>query len=324
MEKVFRVFERLPRFTLSALAIGLLLVLTLMPRQTEPEQIAIPNIDKVAHALMFGLVCCAILMDFGRKRGYVSLKMIISTAMAVTALGGVIELAQQTMGLGRSGEWADFIADAAGAFLLPLFFRNTLQSYSTFCFTRSHSPRADQIPLEEVHRIYMESFPEEERRPWDDLKDKLLDYAHPLNIKLIHHDGKFAGFITWWDLDRLRYVEHFAVDPAMRGKAIGSMAMKEFVMADNRPVVLEVEPENTGEISRRRIAFYERCGFTAHHSFPYIQPPYSTHLPSVALTLMTAGRLPLPLQEIAATLHQSVYSEATGYSVSDKSQQISQ
>ena len=38
-------------------------------------------------------------------------------ALSMLALGGLIEIAQELMGLGRSADWLDFVADAAGVLL---------------------------------------------------------------------------------------------------------------------------------------------------------------------------------------------------------------
>ena len=78
-------------------------------------------------------------------------------------------------------------------------------------------------------------------------------------------------------------MEHFAIISAMRGGGLGGEAIRNFVAADPMPVILEVEPSGSNDMADRRIAFYERCGFTGHRDFEYIQPPYSPGLPEVPL-----------------------------------------
>ena len=52
-------------------------------------------------------------------------------------------------------------------------------------------------------------------------------------------------------------------------------------------LLLEVElPEE--ELSRRRIGFYERCGFTLH-PYEYLQPPYHAEGEPFPLRIMTSG-----------------------------------
>lgn len=155
-----------------------------------------------------------------------------------------------------------------------------------------------------MEALYIESFPVEERREWTDITARAASDPR-FSFLTIMRDDSPAGFMTVWNLGRALYVEHFAVDPSLRGKGIGMEAIKELAARSPLPLILEVEPENTGETARRRIAFYTRAGFTAHHSYPYIQPPYSPGLPPVALTLMTTA--PMPLDEISSTLHTEIY-----------------
>lgn len=53
-----------------------------------------------------------------------------------------------------------------------------------------------------------------------------------------------------------------AVNPQMRGKRIGSKLLGDFIAANaGKTVVLEIDPPED-EVSKRRLAFYERVGFT--------------------------------------------------------------
>ena len=74
------------------------------------------------------------------------------------------------------------------------------------------------------------------------------------------------------------------------------------------PVVPEVEiPEgDEDDMTRRRVRFYERCGFMPFPSFRYIQPPYSPGLPSLELMLMASSES-VSLEEATRLLHTHVY-----------------
>ena len=71
--------------------------------------------------------------------------------------------------------------------------------------------------------------------------------------------------------------------------------------------MLEVElPQD--EMSRRRIGFYERCGFELCH-LPYLQPPYrpgDTPLPMHLMFHGTASPAPI-FNTIRDTIHRHVY-----------------
>lgn len=118
--------------------------------------------------------------------------------------------------------------------------------------------------------LYLEAFPVEERRP--------LDYhLETLNSAEFHFqaivDGDiFIGFIAWWDLADVRYIEHLATSPAIRGGGYGKKILSDFIADSDKPILLEVE-HPADEIKARRISFYERLGFTLNNH-AYAQPPY--------------------------------------------------
>lgn len=161
------------------------------------------------------------------------------------------------------------------------------------------------IPVE-LRTLYFDSFSPEERRSWKSIMELTDDRSSPFNLTVILRDGMTAGFITWWRLGGARYVEHFAIIPAMRGGGLGGEAIRNFVAADPMPVILEVEPSGSNDMADRRIAFYERCGFTGHRDFEYIQPPYSPGLPEVPLMLMTSGK-GVDLGTTAGEIRRRVY-----------------
>lgn len=311
---------RLRPYMLSAIALTLLLVLTLTPGNELPKNINIPYIDKWAHVLMFGLVATAIILDYSRQKRRLTWPTWLATAIVMTILGIVIEWAQEALAWGRSGEIADAVADAIGALLLPLCFRKPIKAFLRIndCHINEVAT-PDSKTLSRVHDLYHDAFPEEERRPWADLTAKIADSRVPLNLTVVNHAGRFAGFITWWMLDNgTRYIEHFAIDQQLRGGGIGAKAIDRFVRQHPSPVILEAEPPELNAIAASRINFYRRAGFTPHLDFNYIQPPYTAGQPSLKLVLLTvaehdAAPWPSPeeLARTAALIHKQIYNFPT-------------
>ena len=166
----------------------------------------------------------------------------------------------------------------------------------------------NQQPLSNIKETYYNSFPPEERRLWSSIEQLLSQNSSPYNIYLIFADCAMVGFISYWEFDEFCYIEHFAVDQTLRSQGIGTNAIKNFLMQQTKPTILEVELAQCGAVAQRRIAFYQRCGFSAHPHFEYIQPSYGENLPPVPLMLMSAGNLgDLSLTSIADTLHRIVY-----------------
>ncbi len=131
--------------------------------------------------------------------------------------------------------------------------------------------------------LYESAFPEIERRPTD---HEIAMTDPRFEIRIIRQDdGTFAGFITLWHFSDFVYVEHFAMLPALRGCGLGSRTLQTLQKESALPIVLEIEmPED--ELSRRRMAFYQRNGFSAMPQH-YAQPSYAPTLPSLPLLIMT-------------------------------------
>ena len=109
-------FRRWPRWLLTALTGSAVLYLTLFPRPLPDNDFQFwEHTDKIVHALMMLGVYTAIATDLRRP---LTAKVRWSLFAAVAAFGAFIELAQQSMGLGRTGSAADLIADLIGT-LLP-------------------------------------------------------------------------------------------------------------------------------------------------------------------------------------------------------------
>lgn len=170
---------------------------------------------------------------------------------------------------------------------------------------------AEDPVLADVKRLYFASFPEEERRPWMSL-EKLVE-GSGADFSMIAYftaSGVFAGFVTVWQLGAFRYIEHLATCAEMRGHGLGASVLRRLSSGSGYPLLLEVEPPEFGEMARRRIGFYERCGFTLHSAIDYVQPSYSPGLPALKLMLMSTGPIENP-QAVIAELHSKVYGVAS-------------
>ena len=163
---------------------------------------------------------------------------------------------------------------------------------------------ADDPLLEQLLPLYESAFPEEERRTRKQLS-KMLSLTRPMyfnailatpddikDFEALAEDTRallvdtriLCGLFSYWDFGSFYYLEHL---PQLQ--------------------LLEVEPP-TDEITRRRIAYYERYGFRILNR-DYLQPPYSRpsdENPGFPLWIMgrgTAGNI----EENIRTIHQEVY-----------------
>lgn len=295
-----------PLYLLSAVAVIFIAVLTLMPMPATDVEPWFAHSDKVVHFLLFGGLSTVLCFDFGRKAGSITWRIVVCAMVISVAYGALVEALQGAMGCGRSADMADWWADVVGAAVCTIVFyplvrtlvRRYVFSFEPIC-NRKSMPAG-------LQRLYETSFPVEERRPWNDICKRIDDGTGNYNIRAIIYCGKFAGFISWWNLSQAVYIEHFAVCPGMRGRGIGLRAMTSFVEEQQRSVILEVEPAGSNAMADRRIGFYNRCGFISHPEFDYMQPPYSPSLPSVPLMLMTIGA-DISLADAAESIRTEVY-----------------
>ena len=139
---------------------------------------------------------------------------------------------------------------------------------------------------ENVLTLLEESFPPDERRS----KNKQLEvFANPkYKAYVCKVDKKFAGVITAWQLDKIVFIEHFAVSKLLRNNGLGSKILTQFCNQYDETIVLEAEPPVT-EIAKRRIAFYQRQGFLLN-DYDYIQPAYDKDKKGVPLKIMSYGK----------------------------------
>lgn len=121
--------------------------------------------------------------------------------------------------------------------------------------------RINETNFPEIYRIMQASFSDDEYRPYD---EQLALFEEP-EYRIYYMP---AGFLAVWEFESFIYIEHFAVDPALRNSGTGSAMLQELVKQYQKPICLEVElPED--ELTRRRIGFYERNGFV-FNEYPYI------------------------------------------------------
>ncbi|WP_081676841.1 GNAT family N-acetyltransferase [Paenibacillus alvei] len=60
------------------------------------------------------------------------------------------------------------------------------------------------------------------------------------HCEVIIEDDEFIGLIFYWRTERFSYIEHFAINPNMRGNNLGSRCLQEFIAHGN--VILEIDP----------------------------------------------------------------------------------
>ncbi|MBD5211219.1 MAG: GNAT family N-acetyltransferase [Barnesiella sp.] len=168
------------------------------------------------------------------------------------------------------------------------------------------SPIMLAADLEAAKEIYLDAFPPAEQRPWDMIESRCDGRLTLTGVRLA---DRLVGMLTTWSFDDFVYVEHFVIDPTLRGRGIGSAAMRLLQQqCAPLPILLEAEPEHQSEQARHRIRFYRTLGFDIIDR-SYVQPPYDTYLPPVHLWLMSTDAS-LDAARSSLLLHRQVYNVA--------------
>lgn len=117
--------QSLPKWMLSGICLLVILYLTLTPKPLgDQEFLLFPNADKVVHGIMFGGLLFCLCIDRWRQTDFhmPSVGFVVWNAIAVIALGGLIEILQMEMNIGRSADIWDFISDSIGVILVGITF----------------------------------------------------------------------------------------------------------------------------------------------------------------------------------------------------------
>ena len=112
-----KIIHKSPAWLYTVIVTLAIIYLTLVPKPLPDIQVPLwEHTDKVVHALMFGGFVAACCLDYMRKKqiSHISKRIMLTIIIIATAFGGIIEILQNAMGLGRSGDYFDLIADFAG------------------------------------------------------------------------------------------------------------------------------------------------------------------------------------------------------------------
>lgn len=151
------------------------------------------------------------------------------------------------------------------------------------------------------------AFPPDEYRPLPAQRHNAAREG-TFHLMIARNGNNPVGFISYWQLNGICYVEHLATTPAERGKGHGNAILAEMQKLVGT-TVLEVETP-TDDISRRRIEFYKRQGFELCN-IPYTQPPYCESGNSIPMFLMFRGAK--PTKELFEETKKEIYSKIYSY-----------
>ncbi|MDR1652098.1 MAG: GNAT family N-acetyltransferase [Prevotellaceae bacterium] len=152
--------------------------------------------------------------------------------------------------------------------------------------------------------VYEAAFAPEHRRNFEDLLE-IARTKRAFNAEIFKHTNELLGFIFYWKFPNFVYVEHFAIAERLRNRGFGGEFFRDFCQATTLPIILEVEKPDS-ETNKRRIRFYENCGFKISET-PYIQPAYNPKKTPVPMLLMFRGEM--DVEKSVETIKSEVYGQ---------------
>jgi hypothetical protein len=145
---------------------------------------------------------------------------------------------------------------------------------------------------DDVKRLYNASFPDEERRAFDDLVTNAYNGEYELYAFVEGFVVEALVFLfTPKDMPYV-LLDYFAVIPDKRGAGIGSRSFKVLVkkiQSSKRTLIMEVEDPSYGDDKTekmRRIAFYLKNGADIIKEYDYVLPDLSGGIKSTKMKLM--------------------------------------
>ena len=130
--------------------------------------------------------------------------------------------------------------------------------------------------------LYAASFPLHEQRLPDSQEYILgLDDYH---MEVIEENGEPLGAIFFWETETFIYVEHFCMEPSVRGRGVGGQVLAKLAER-GKCIILEIDPP-VDDIDRRRKGFYQRCGFR-ENPYPHVHPAYRAEFQGHELVVMS-------------------------------------
>lgn len=156
-----------------------------------------------------------------------------------------------------------------------------------------------------AEKLLVEAFPADEYREISEQRANVRNLNN-FHMNIIYSGTTLLGIISYWKFNTFTYIEHFAILPEFRNCGYGALAIKK-IAEKEKAIVLEVEKPDD-EITRRRIAFYQRCGFTLCRK-KYIQPAYRNDSKEIPMHLMSRG---VPVDENFENIKNKIYHSVYG------------
>lgn len=152
---------------------------------------------------------------------------------------------------------------------------------------KKHRVKTINDPIySKLNQLYEISFPLHEKRTAEHQLTALKNDLYHL-ICFIEQE-ELVGFVGLWDFADYVYIEHYAINSALRGKGYGTLLLETLLSETDKTVILEIDPV-VDTVSEKRLRFYRKLGFV-ENAYPHEHPPYREGFQPHSLTVLSSGK----------------------------------
>lgn len=151
----------------------------------------------------------------------------------------------------------------------------------------------DSVCFSRLDTLYTQAFPVHEQRDFASKQRALCDERYALEAWF---DGEqFVGLSGLWCFNEYSYIEHLAIDGALRAQGYGKRLLGQLL--DSHPlIILEIDPLTT-DIAHKRLRFYQSMGFVAN-PWSHQHPAYHAGMAAHSLIVLSSPRaIDMPLYQ---------------------------
>lgn len=130
--------------------------------------------------------------------------------------------------------------------------------------------------------LYESSFPSEEKRTLKE-QNTIIKNENYNPIAFIK-DENIVAILFFWSFTQHTFIEHFAVNPTLRGQSYGSKILEDFLSRHNN-CILEIELLSD-HITKKRFDFYKRFDFVINEH-KHFQIPFRQNSEKLELLLLS-------------------------------------
>lgn len=158
---------------------------------------------------------------------------------------------------------------------------------------------------DEIYSFLELLFDKNELRPKEQFEKRFQN--HQCQIQTTYLSNQLVGVIIYYEMKDFILIEYFGIAGNWQSKGLGTKILKEFLLHQDKIILLEVEPA-TDLLKQKRIEFYQRLGFYLNNE-AYTMPSFTNKNEEIPLFVMSYPNKidPIQFQKFNQEIKKYVY-----------------